>query len=201
LLIATSNQGKLSELRDMLSDLSFELLSLQHFPAAKQIRETGDTFVANASLKAIGYAKQTHLLTLADDSGLEVDALGGAPGVWSARYAGKLASDSERTAKLLKEMARVPTTGRSARFISAVAVASAEGQILHVSSAICEGRIASSPRGASGFGFDPIFVPSGYQLTFAQLSPDVKNQISHRALALSSACKFLRTLTATSSHR
>ena len=155
--------------------------------------------VANASLKAIGYANQTRLLTLADDSGLEVDALRGSPGVFSARYAGAGASDAQRTTKILAELSNVEPAMRSARFVSAVAIASSEGQILNISLGTCDGQISLAPRGSEGFGYDPIFIPSGYDKTFAELKPEIKNRISHRARALSGAREFLLTLTIASS--
>src|SRR6266550_3778838 len=121
LLLATQNQGKLRELRQLLADLPLELSGLADFPNVETVPETGDSFIENASLKAMGYATQTGRLTLADDSGLEVDALGGAPGILSARYAGGGASDAERTARLLVELSNIPAAKRLARFVSAVA--------------------------------------------------------------------------------
>ena len=155
-------------------------------------------FLSHA-LKAAGYATQTGLLTLADDSGLEVEALGGAPGILSARYAGEGASDAARTTRLLAELTIVPAAKRSARFVSAVAIANSEGQILNVSVGTCDGHIDFAPRGSGGFGYDPVFIPLGYHKTFAELKPEIKNQISHRARALLGACEFLRTLTIRSS--
>jgi XTP/dITP diphosphohydrolase len=136
---------------------------------------------------------------LADDSGLEVDALGGGPGVFSARYAGEQALDVERTTKLMAELSSVASSKRSARFVSAVAIASSEGQILNVSVGTCDGYIGFAPRGSMGFGYDPIFIPIGYEQTFAELQPQIKNRISHRARALVGALEFLRSLTVASS--
>jgi XTP/dITP diphosphohydrolase len=198
LLIATRNFGKLEELRQLLSDLPFDLYGLERFPAVERIPETGESFIENASLKAVGYATQTRLLTLADDSGLAVDALDGGPGVFSARYAGEQASDVERATKLLAELSRVASPKRRARFVSAVAIASSKGQILNVSVGTCDGQIGFAPRGSAGFGYDPIFIPIGYEQTFAELKPGIKNRISHRARALLTAREFLRTLTITS---
>jgi len=195
LLVATRNEGKLTELRKMLRELSLDLHGLSDFRNVKDVPETGDSFIENASLKAAGYALQTGLLTLADDSGLEVQALGGRPGILSARYAGGSASDAERTTKLLAELSNTSTAKRSARFVSAVAIANREGQILNVSVGKCDGRIALAPRGSGGFGYDPIFIPRGYEKTFGELTTEVKNQISHRASALLAACEFLLTLT------
>ena len=198
LLIATGNKGKLGELRELLGDIPFRLMDLGDFPSIHFVHETCETFVENASLKATGYARQAKLLTLADDSGLEVDALGGAPGVLSARYAGNGASDQKRTRKLLAELSNVPSEQRSARFVCSVAIADEEGALSHVSSGVCEGRIAFAPEGVAGFGYDPVFIPCGFDQTFAELQPEIKNKISHRARALSGAYEFLRSLTVAS---
>jgi XTP/dITP diphosphohydrolase len=201
LLVATQNEGKLEELRQLLGDLPLELYGLTDFPDITEVPETGDSFIQNASLKAAGYATQTGLLTLADDSGLEVDALEGAPGIFSARYAGQGASDADRTARLLSELSMIPMSARSARFVSAVAIADSKGQILNVSVGACTGQIDFAARGSRGFGYDPVFIPRGYEQTFAELDSVIKNQISHRARALSGAREFLRTLTIPSSAR
>jgi XTP/dITP diphosphohydrolase len=198
LLIGTQNNGKLIEVRDLLNggqwdlplDSSLRFLSLNDFPDVVTVEETGATFAENAVLKASGYALQTGMLTLTDDSGLEVDALGGAPGVFSARYAGAAATDTNRVAKLLGALAE-EKINRAARFVSAVAIADEEGQILNVSTGVCEGRISTEPRGEYGFGYDPIFVPNGFELSFAQLGPEIKNRISHRAQALARARPYL----------
>ena len=196
LLLATSNEGKARELCEILSDLPISLLTLRDVPHVDPVVEAGSTFEENASLKAAGYATQTGLLTLADDSGLEVDALRGAPGVQSARYAGGSASDAERIQKLLAALRLVGESERSARFVSAVVIANGEGALLNTSVGKCEGRIALSPRGIGGFGFDPVFVPTGYDLTLAELKPETKNQISHRANALAKTRAYLQGLTA-----
>ena len=198
LLIATGNEGKRSELRQLLSGLPISLSDLQAFPAIKRIAETGATFLENASLKAVGYATQTGLLTLADDSGLEVDALGGAPGVWSARFAGESASDADRIEALLAALESVDESKRTARFVAAVVIADSQGGLLSVSVGMCEGRIGLVPCGGRGFGYDPLFIPNGYELTFAELDPETKNQISHRARALAATIAYLRSLTARS---
>jgi len=201
LLVATRNVGKLQELRELLGDLPFDLYGLGSLPGVLEIQETGESFIENASLKAARYATQARLLTLADDSGLVVDALGGAPGVFSARYAGEGASDAERTNKLLAELSSLKEPKRSARFVSGVAISSSEGEILNVSEGRCDGHLAFAPRGSEGFGYDPIFIPVGYEQTFAELNPEIKNRISHRARALLGALEFLRTLTTASSAR
>ena len=198
LLIATGNEGKRAEIQLILSDLPVSLFDFRNFPAIRPIAESGATFVENASLKAIGYAAQTGLLTLADDSGLEVDALGGAPGVRSARYSGESASDAERVEALLAALAFVDESTRSARFVSAVVIADSKREILNVSVGECEGRIALATRGDGGFGYDPVFIPNGGDLTFAELKPEIKNQISHRARALAATRAYLLALTAAS---
>jgi XTP/dITP diphosphohydrolase len=191
LLVATRNAGKLREVRSLLSDLSVRLLSLSEFPATTEVEETGQTFAENAALKASAYATQTGRLTLADDSGLEVDALGGAPGVLSARYAGAGASDAERNARLLAELAGTTEPNRRARFVCCIAIADDAANLLHISTGICEGHIAYEPRGANGFGYDPLFIPDGHAQSFGELSQEVKQRLGHRARALAHARVFL----------
>src|ERR1044071_9525213 len=156
LLIATRNRGKLKEIQKLLEDLPFKIVDLSQYPSIETVKESGDTLAANASLKASVYARQAGVLTLADDSGLMVYALGGAPGVHSARYAGEGASDGERTEKLLWALADTPKSQRGARFASVIAIAQNDGKIVNVSSGECSGQIASEPRGNRGFGYDPI---------------------------------------------
>jgi len=195
LLIATSNAGKLRELRSLLVDLPLELLSLSDFPNIESVEETGATFAENASLKAAGYARQARVLTLADDSGLVVDALQGRPGVRSARYIHPDASYSKRIASLLEEVAGVSELNRTAHFVCAMNVASDAGELVFATEKSCGGRIAAGPRGTGGFGYDPIFVPDGFDQTFAELSAEVKNRIGHRGLALAQVREFLHSLT------
>jgi XTP/dITP diphosphohydrolase len=187
ILIATHNRGKLREFRSMLAGFPFELRSLNDFPAVTEVAETGSSFEENAVLKARGYAKQTGQLTLSDDSGLEVAALGGAPGVFSARYAGVEASDAERTARMLEELAHTGDAERRARFVCVIALTDAATINVETFKGTCEGRIALSPRGTHGFGYDPVFIPDGYQETFGELSDAVKQRLSHRARALEAA--------------
>jgi XTP/dITP diphosphohydrolase len=201
LLLATRNQGKLRELGELLADLPLKLLTLGDFGQIIDVEETGRTFKENAVLKASGYASQTCALAISDDSGLEVDALGGAPGVRSARYVSGEASYSTRIERLLAEIAASGHADRTARFISAIAIADAEGKILNVSVGSCEGRIAFEPCGSHGFGYDPIFIPSGYELTFGELDSNTKNAISHRSKALRGARDFLTGLTGNSADR
>lgn len=191
LLIATRNCGKLRELQPLLAPLSLRLRSLSEFPEVKDIDETGTTFTENAILKARGYAGHTLLWTLADDSGLEVDALSGAPGVYSARYGGAGLTDADRTQLLLEALSQAGSTERRARFVSVIAIANPRGEIVNLSTGTCEGRIAQAPRGTNGFGYDPVFVPDGYEETFGELSAEIKEKISHRARAIADAHSFL----------
>jgi XTP/dITP diphosphohydrolase len=152
-----------------------------------QVDESGDTFEENACIKALAYAQASGLLTLADDSGLEVDALDGAPGVHSARYAGPQAGDVDRYRKLLDALADVPEEQRSARFRCVVALAQPDGTV-YTADGACEGKIGFAPRGEHGFGYDPVFIVEGSGgQTMAELSPDLKNRISHRARAVAAA--------------
>ena len=182
LVIATHNKGKASEIKTLLGDIGWTILSLDRFPNVGEATEDKDTYAGNAAAKATYYSQITGEWVLADDSGLEVAALGGAPGVLSARYAGPNASDSERQLKLLTELAGV--NDRVARFVCAAVIANQYGEIVKNAEGICEGVISEEPRGDSGFGYDPIFIPSGYGLTFGQLSDQIKNQFSHRARAI-----------------
>jgi XTP/dITP diphosphohydrolase len=188
LLLGTRNPGKLIEIESILADSGWSFSSLREFPDVGEAQEIFTTFAENAIAKAQFYALATGLCALADDSGLEVAALGGAPGVFSARYAGENATDADRRNLLLSEL-----TGndRRARFVSVVAIARANGEVLNISEGICDGTITFSPRGSNGFGYDPLFVPDGYSQTFAELPDTVKNLISHRARALSHTKLFL----------
>jgi len=192
LLIATNNRGKLSELERIIRGLNAELVTLDDLGISDVIEETADTFLGNAALKAAGYAKIAKLPTLADDSGLSVDFLGGRPGVLSARYAGENAADSDRVRKILEEMRSVSAPYRSAHFTCAIALANAGGDVVASVEGVCEGSLADSPRGDNGFGYDPIFVPNGYDKTFGELSVEIKNNISHRADAMVKIIPFLQ---------
>ena len=201
LLLGTRNPGKIHEIKLILGDVAFgttalgdmkvEFYSLNEFPDIAVAEENADTYAGNAILKAQFYARETGITALADDSGLEVEALGGAPGVLSARYAGEHATDADRRNLLLSELTQTGSDNRRARFVCAIAIASVGGEVLNVSEGICEGTITFAPRGTSGFGYDPLFVPDGYDETFAELSDAVKNQISHRARALMKLRDFL----------
>jgi XTP/dITP diphosphohydrolase len=183
ILVATRNPGKLREYAHLLADLPVEWLTLDQAGITLEVEETGDSFLTNARLKAAAYARAGGLLTLADDSGLEVDALGGAPGVNSARYAGPGASDRERYELLLSKLKGVPQAQRSARFVCVVAIAMPHGAIRTTRGEV-RGRIIDQPRGEHGFGYDPVFWLEERGCTMAELPPDEKNKISHRARAL-----------------
>lgn len=193
LLLGTRNPGKVREIASILADCGWSFCSLREFEDVAVAEENAETYAENAIGKAKFYAGATGLLALADDSGLEVEALRGAPGVYSARYAGENASDAVRRELLLTELAKIGDQNRRARFVSVVAIATPAGEVLKVSEGICEGTIAFAPRGDGGFGYDPLFVPDRYSQTFAELPEDLKNRISHRARALLQTREFLRT--------
>ena len=201
ILVATSNPGKIREIQDGLNSLPVRLRYLDEFSNVSLVDEVGRTYEENAILKALGYSKQTGICALADDSGLEVDALGGGPGVFSARFGGDQASDPERIEKLLTTLSQHRGQERTARFVCCMALTGwekveeqtqrADPRLLHVTEAKCEGTIATRLRGTNGFGFDPVFVPKGYPETFAELPAKVKASISHRGLALAAIHEFL----------
>ena len=196
LLVGTNNPGKVREYEELLIDLpaSLDVTYPAREGLALEVVESGDTFEENARIKARAYAQASGLVSLADDSGLEVDALRGAPGVRSARYAGPAATDTDRYRKLLDALADVPAGQRSARFRCVVAIALPDGTV-HIADGSCEGEIGFAPRGEHGFGYDPVFVVQGYSgRTMAELSPDIKNEISHRARALAAIQPVLRKL-------
>ncbi|MBW4502786.1 MAG: RdgB/HAM1 family non-canonical purine NTP pyrophosphatase [Scytonema hyalinum WJT4-NPBG1] len=183
LVVATGNPGKLKEMQAYLTDSGWEL-TLK--PEELDIEETGDTFAANACLKASQVAQATGNWAIADDSGLQVDALGGAPGVYSARY-GK--TDSDRIARLLSELGDTPN--RQAQFVCAVAIASPDGTIALESEGVCRGEILHAPRGSGGFGYDPIFYVHEMQLTFAEMTSELKRSVSHRGKAIAALLQKL----------
>lgn len=184
LVAATRNPHKLTELQRLLKGLDLEILSLERFEGLGEVEETGATFEENARLKALSYAQQTGLPCVADDSGLEVEALGGAPGVYSSRYAGPGADGRALCTKLLGEMHEVPDGRRQAQFRCAVALGFGERVIL-TTEGRASGRIIREMKGTGGFGYDPVFVPDGYDRTFAEMQPQEKDSISHRSKALS----------------
>ncbi len=184
LLVATRNLGKLAEIRAILTVPGLLLLDASTVPGLPEVEEDGDTFAANASRKAVTLARVSGLLTLADDSGLEVDALGGAPGVYSARYAGEPPDDAANNLKLLAALRG--TGDRRARFRCVMALATPDGTCSTVDGC-CTGRIACAARGGDGFGYDPIFIPDGGDRTFAEVDSGTKHRLSHRGAALRAA--------------
>jgi XTP/dITP diphosphohydrolase len=191
LLLATNNKGKVREYKHMLKELPFELVSPAELGINTEVEEVGESLEENARLKATTLAKESQLLTLADDSGLEVDALGGEPGRLSARYAGEGASDEDRVDYLLSRLKDVPEGKRSARFRCVIAIAGADDEV-ELCSGECEGVITLEPRGEEGFGYDPIFYLPGLGKTMAELSLEEKNSVSHRGRAAEEAIKLLR---------
>ena len=190
LLVATRNVHKTEEISFILEGL-FRVLDLSAVAGAPEVEETGTTFVENARLKAVAISKTTGGLVLADDSGLEVDALGGEPGVYSARYAGPGAEDATNNRKLLAELAGIPEQKRTGRF-RCVMVISREGEVLEEFEGCVEGMILEEEKGAGGFGYDPLFVPEGHTQSFAELGPRIKNGLSHRARAMEKVVAWLR---------
>src|SRR5687768_167960 len=190
ILIATTNDGKAREISRALSGLPLQTVSLKSFKSLPTVDERGETYEENAIAKAIGYAGQTGLFTIADDSGLEVDALGGCPGILSARYGGTELSDAERNCKLLASVAHIHALKRAAQFVSVAVLAkpsedtSTTGCVLALARGICGGKLAVTSRGDHGFGYDCIFIPSGYNETFGELPDSIKDQISHRAQSM-----------------
>ncbi len=192
LLLATNNPGKVHEYRTLLQGLPYELVTLAEMGMAPP-SEDGESLEENARLKASTCARQSHLLTLADDSGLEVDALGGEPGVLSARYAGEGASDSDRVSYLLSRLKDVPPPERSARFRCVIAIATPE-EMVELCSGECHGFITLAPKGELGFGYDPIFYLPETGKTMAELTLEIKNRVSHRGQAARKAYQVLEGL-------
>jgi XTP/dITP diphosphohydrolase len=194
LVVATRNRHKTREIQHILGP-EFKVRALRAHPDVSEIPESGTSFEENAKLKALAASTQLPALVIADDSGLEVDALCGAPGNYSARYAGANATDRDKIDKLLGELARVHATGdgRRARFRCVVALAR-NGDLLGIFEGTVEGRITNTARGDSGFGYDPIFVPDGFEQTFGELPSEVKNTISHRAKAIRAVAEKLKRL-------
>ena len=190
LLVATTNRHKLDEYRAIFADLPFTLLSLHDIQLDMDVEETGTTFQANAELKALAYAKASGMLSLADDSGLEIDALDGAPGVYSARFIRPDASYEERFRTIFAALRDLPPEKRTARFRCVITIAEPGGYHQSVQGAI-EGLITDAPRGKNGFGYDPIFLVPRLGMTTAELAPEAKNQISHRGLAAQQAREVL----------
>lgn len=184
--------GKIRELTELLGDLPVRLLGLADISETLDVEETGSTFAENASLKAAAYARRSGLFTLGDDSGLEIRALDNAPGVLSARYGGEKTGFHQKMKMLLGELSAIPNANRDARFVCVMSLATPNGEIVLEAEGVCEGRLAESPRGGGGFGYDPIFIPSGFDLTFGELDSDIKQQISHRARAAAKIIRYLQ---------
>jgi len=196
ILLATNNKGKVRELAELLKGEEVQILSLSDKPEIKEVEETGKTFVENALLKARTVCATAKMITLADDSGLEVDALNGAPGVYSARYAGEPKSDWRNIEKLLADLQNVPEPLRTARFRCCLAIVTPEGEEVLTEGTV-EGQILFEPRGTGGFGYDPIFYLPEYGKTMAELEMEEKNRISHRAQAFRKAVPILKKLIST----
>lgn len=192
LLLATTNDHKLNEFRAIFRELPFDLLSLRDVQLDMDVEETGTTFAENATLKARAYAQAANMLALADDSGLEIDALGGAPGIYSARFAGRETPYAERFRIILERLQDIPPARRTARFRCAIALAEPSGYT-RVIEGIIEGLIAEEPRGENGFGYDPIFLVPEFGKTTAEMTPEEKNRISHRGRAAEAARRLLES--------
>lgn len=192
LIVATRNAHKTREIQRILG-ADFAVRDLTAYPDTSETVESGKTFEENAVLKATAASRQLPGFVVADDSGLEVDALGGAPGIYSARYAGQNATDKQNIDKLLEELTRIERTKRSARFCCVIALAR-EGKLLGAFEGVVEGVIVDSPRGTSGFGYDPLFMPRGFGKTCGQLFPTEKDRVSHRARALEKLCVWFAAL-------
>jgi XTP/dITP diphosphohydrolase len=184
LVIGTRNRKKGAELAELLAPWGFAVVTLDEFPNAIDVEETGDTFADNARLKASEQAKHLGRWVLADDSGLEVDALGGKPGVYSARFAGPQATDDGNNRLMLKQLGSTPLEKRTAHYVCHVAVADPAGTVRAESHEECHGRIRFEPAGSNGFGYDPLFEVIEYHRTFGELGPHVKRAISHRSRAM-----------------
>lgn len=193
LIIATCNKHKIREIKEIWSDLDFCFLSLDDLSQKIVIEETGLTFLENATKKASYVSTRINAFVMADDSGIEVDALEGKPGVFSARYAGPKATDKQNNQKLLTTLERVPWERRGARYRCVIALIDLQKRIF-ISEGVCEGIIAFAPSGQQGFGYDPLFYVPEYGMTMAQLPPEVKNRISHRAKALQKTRQIINRL-------
>ena len=188
-LIASKNQGKIREFKQMLADWPVSFVALDEWPDIEEPEETGDTFLENASLKAAYYAKETGMISLADDSGLAVDPLNGAPGVLSARYSGNHGDDAANNRLVLSQLANVPDERRTGRFLCALAIALPDGKIVATTEGSCEGLILREEKGAGGFGYDPLFWSPVLKKTLSEATSDEKNSVSHRGNALRALAK------------
>ena len=190
LLLATNNQGKVHEFQYLLQGIPFELMTPAQLGLELEVAEIGDTYKENARLKALAFAQASGLLSLADDSGLEVDALNGEPGLRSSRYAGERAKDTDRVSFLLAKLKDVPPEKRAAHFRCVIALAWPDGRVKYCYGK-CDGTITFAPRGNEGFGYDPIFYFPEFGKTMAELPAEIKNRVSHRAPAAQEARKLL----------
>lgn len=190
IVIATSNENKLVEIKQILKKLPVKILSLKDFPEIPPIPETGETFQENAQIKAQTVFNKTGLLSIADDSGLEVNELNGKPGIYSSRFAGKERDYAANNQKLLNTMKNIPPESRGAQFRCVVAIIG--NNIERITDGIIRGKINEKFQGTQGFGYDPLFIPNGYKQTFAELGERIKNQISHRAIAFKKVKELLR---------
>ena len=193
LLLATTNPGKIREYRLLLAGTGYQIVTLSEQGITEVVTEQGESYEQNAARKAAAYAKLSRLITLADDSGIEVDALNGKPGVHSARFAGENATDADRVVKLLAMLSGVPPDKRTAHFKCVIALATPEGK-LDICQGECHGIIALEAKGENGFGYDPIFYLPGLGKTMAELPPRLKNRLSHRGKAARKAKKILARL-------
>jgi XTP/dITP diphosphohydrolase len=194
LLLATTNKGKIAEYRFLFQELPVEIITLDDEGITATVEEGEKSMEENARHKAAFYADLSGLITVADDSGLEVDALGGEPGIRSARYAGENASDRGRIEYLLNKLKGVPREKREARFVCVIAVVTPQG-VTKLFQGECKGRITFEPKGENGFGYDPVFYLPEFEKTMAELPLEIKNRISHRARAAQKACRVLEKLT------
>lgn len=190
IVLATRNEGKVREFLNLLAGLDLNILSMKNFPDIGDIEESGTTFEENALLKAKTVSSKTGLIAIADDSGLEVDALDGRPGIYSARYAGEAASDRENYLKLLEEIKHLPEADRGAAFVCTIAVSTPSGESI-TAVGRCKGIIASGPEGEGGFGYDPVFYLPDSGCSMASISKEAKNNISHRGKAVKELIKIL----------
>jgi XTP/dITP diphosphohydrolase len=193
LLIGSGNRGKAAELAELLRDLDWEVKSLADFPKVDEPIEDADTFEGNALKKAAYYSELFGIACIADDSGLVVDALNGAPGIYSARYAGPECDDARNREKLLAALKGIPTESRTARFVCC-AVFIEPGSEPHLEKGAVEGHIAFKCKGVLGFGYDPLFIPEGFDATFGEIDPAQKHSVSHRGRALRKLCAYLESL-------
>lgn len=192
MILGTRNHGKIAEFRSLFKGMQIKLLSFYDFPDVPPAVEDGKTFQENAEKKAKAIARATRRIAVSDDSGLEVDFLNAVPGVRSARFAGDRATDRDNTRKVLKLLDGVPWEKRGARFVCVICAATPKGKTVSATG-VCKGKISFEMRGSHGFGYDPIFVPDGHQLTMAEMDPELKNKVSHRADAMKKFRKVLKS--------